>query len=77
MHVRPTAASGETSTKDKEPAPSTRPSPSGGGDGGANTAKMEQKVLNNLSLRRLREWIEEDEDAEIARKDEGRREKRT
>ena len=76
-----TKASGETSSKDKDKdkeMPSRAAGGGGGGEGGGNvsSAKLEQKVLNNLSLRRLREWIEEDEDAELALKEEKKREKR-
>ena len=48
-----------------------RPSASGGG----NATKFETSVLNELSLKRLREWVEEDEDKLLEREKEKIQEK--
>lgn len=49
--------------------------PSATGSEGMSAARLEMKALTDLSLKRLREWIEEDEDKYSARQVEMQREK--
>ena len=57
----------------------TSSAPSGGVDGAkpVNSAKLEMKILNKMSLGRLREWIEEDEDRSIEKKNNEDKEKQS
>lgn len=46
-----------------------------GASGGGNTTRYETAILNELSLKRLREWVEEDEDKLLEREREKIQEK--
>jgi hypothetical protein len=52
-------------SRGKESASASATSSSGNGGKSNNTARFELLVLNELSLRRLKEWVEEDEDSKL------------